>query len=309
MDLDAAAIADEDHHRDAATGEGAEHCLHRAGIERAHERRPGDAVGAEPVHPQFRCQAQELVGVGHAPPFGAQRIGLVWACLWCLGRLARREVEGPALIGQRLRGARPHPRAMIRAVAQDDLVHRVARRVEHLKAAARAAVGLCLDHEGMAPMRRKDAQVDVVGQDHRRVVAGVVIGVCADLFVHAGFVARERHHLAQVLRHGHHRVGMGGDAGGAVAAGRGNQRRLGDAERVGLVTRAHRGVPGPEGTDLVGGYGGCLGHAVLSVLVGRMAASRRCGGRGCGAERGCAANVESFTLRFHPDARDWTRLT
>ena len=307
MDLDAAAIADKDHHRDPGLGQPGQHGIHSIRIQRAHEGGPGDAVGAEAVHLHLRDQPQELVRVGHAPPFGAQHLGLVGAGPRGLGGLARREREPRPLIAERARAAQPLPRAVMRALAQDDLVHRVARRIEHLKAAARAGLSCGLDHEGMAPMRRENAQVDRLGQDHRGVLAGVIIRVIADLLVHAGGVARERHDLAEGLRRLHHAVGMRRDARGPLAAGRRHERRLGNAQCIGLIAGAHPGIVRAKGADRFGIRGCCRGlclcHTCLMLMSKGLAASG-VGGCGCDGRSATADTIpDEITRKAVPNAR------
>ena len=73
----------------------------------------------------------------------------------------------------------------------------VARLVENLQAAARAAVARQLDGEGVAPVRQEEALVDRLVEHEAVHVAERDVAVAPDLLVHGGFVAGQRHHLAE----------------------------------------------------------------------------------------------------------------
>lgn len=110
------------------------------------------------------------------------------------------------------------------------LVHRLARCIEELQAAADFAAVALLDRKTMRPHFREDAQVDVLAEHHGIVVAGDDLVVNADLLVHGTLVAGQRHHLANRLKAGQQIVDARLDAHGALPAMRRDQLRFRNAE-------------------------------------------------------------------------------
>ena len=106
------------------------------------------------------------------------------------------------------------------------LMHRLARRIEELQAAADLVAVALLHGKAVRPDFREDTQVDVLTKHHGIVVAGDDLVVDADLFVHGAFVAGQRHHLADGLETGQKVVDARLDADDAVAAIRCDQLRF-----------------------------------------------------------------------------------
>jgi hypothetical protein len=146
-------------------------------------------------------------------------------------------------------GHQRRPGREVRALAQMHLVHRVARRVEDLEAAPRAALGRALHGEGMDPVAREDAQVDLLGHHHRGMLAGGVVGIDAHLLVHRAVVAGQRHHFAEGARRGTSASGCAAMRVTPRPGIGGHERGLGDAEPVGQVAVAELGVFRTRGAD------------------------------------------------------------
>ena len=145
------------------------------------------------------------------------------------------------------------------------LVHRLAGRVEELQAAA-DVVAIALFHgKAVRPDFREDAQVDVFAEHHGIVVAGDDLVVDADLLVHRAFVAGQRHDLADGLEAGQKIVDARLDADDAVAAMRGDQLGLRNAELGGQITLARFRIFRPRPPDFMRGGFYALVH-VSSLL-------------------------------------------
>ena len=97
---------------------------------------------------------------------------------------------------------------MIGAFFQDNLVHCFPGGIKHLYAAPYPCFAVTLNQKCMFPVAGKNAQVDVVRQDHRGMSARMIVIVRPDLFMNARRVSRQSHHFAQLLGGGHNHVGI-----------------------------------------------------------------------------------------------------
>ena len=187
----------------------------------------------------------------HPRPFGAQNIQLCGVCL-CAFRC------GTGLGGQGLRGiARGEisdqclPGRNVGPVAQEHLVNGIPRRVKDLQAVARAIFGIARYRKAVHPVLRENAQVDIIGQHHRGMLATVIIVIATDLFVHGRCVARQRHHLAQGGQSGHQPIRASGDSCHTQTNMRRLQCGLGDTQLGGKIAFAKLWIVDAGGADQV----------------------------------------------------------
>ncbi len=257
VDLDAAKISHEEHQGYGPCGAGDQRGVQRLGRKRHGKGRAGGAVGAEPVHLHPRNEAQELVRVGHPRPGSAKLFGLFRTALRGLRSDGRAQLQRVGRLTGRQLGHGVVPGGKVRAFARVDLVHGLPRGVEDLKAARRARDAVIAGGEGVHPMGGKDPQIDLGAEDHRRMAAGVPVGIGAGAFVHHAVVPGQRHDLAQRADGRHEDVRRGRDACCALTDLRGNEIDLGDAELRCEVAGTEASVLRERGADLRGrGFGG-----------------------------------------------------
>jgi hypothetical protein len=127
----------------------------------------------------------------------------------------------------------------IRGSAQMNLVHCLAARIEELQAATDIVAVPLFDREAVFPRFRKNAQVDLLAEHERGVLARLDILVDADLLMHDALVARQGHDLADRSKADQQIVHTRLDAQNTIAAMRRNKLGFGDAELRRKVSFAH----------------------------------------------------------------------
>jgi len=196
--------------------------------------------------------AEELVHISQPAPAVTQIIdvcGDTWRFSVVLGQACDR--NGRLLVRRFEPGDQLLVGIEVGRGPQMHLVHRLARRVEELQAAADLAVVALFHGKAMRPDFGEDAQVDVFAQHHGIVVAGDDLVVDPDLLMHRTFVAGQRHHLADGIETGQKIVDARLDASDAIAAMRRDKLGFRNAELGGKITLARLRIVGPRPPDFM----------------------------------------------------------
>ena len=308
VDLQAAAVADEDHDRQAR-GRGAGRApAGGAGPAGAGEARAGEPHRLGAGDAEAAEQQEELVGVPLRLPGGDQAGGVDLGVRPLRGgrgggrsggrRVGIGGVGGDAVEGRRVGGG-----------GGVDLVDGGAAGVEELQAAAGAGAGVLVEGVAEAPVAQEEAQVDLADHLAHGALDGGRGEAAVDL-VDAGLVAGQRHDLAGFGQAGEQRAEAFRRLGAAQAAGRAGgaagleKRGFGHAERRGGVAHARGGAAGAQrglaGEEVVGSVRRGVDHRARGGLRGsrRAVTVRPTGAQASRRLGACAAGGR---------ARSWTR--
>ncbi len=202
VDLDHAGVAGEDHDRHAFLRRAADQLVRAAGGQRLREARLGQAQRLRARDAALAQQAEELVRVAQAGPAGPEGGDVdLGVRPFLVGDGGGLDLHAGLLVDIGKAGDDGGIGLQHALRAHEDLVDGLAGGIEELQALLQRAVRQALAHrETVGPLRVEEAQVDGAAEYQADVLAARAgAAIDADLLMHAGLVARQRHHLAQRL--------------------------------------------------------------------------------------------------------------